>query len=68
MIKFNDYHIFTGEIKQILADFNLPKYKGGKWLKTDDPSYYFGKYVKNYTKNLEIKTNAYDTYTHEYLG
>lgn len=40
MIKFNDYHIFTGEIKEILSTFYLPKYRAGKWLKTDESTYY----------------------------
>lgn len=68
MIEFNSYNIFTGEIKQLLADFNLPKYSGGKWLKTDTPTYTFGQHIRNYTRNLQIKSNAYDSYTHEYLG
>ena len=68
MIKFNDYHIFTGEIKEILSSFYLPKYRGGKWLKTDEAGYYWGKNLKNYTRRLQIKNNAYDSYTHEYLG
>ena len=68
MIKFNDYHIFTGEIKEILSTFYLPKYRAGKWLKTDDSTYYWGKNLKNYTRRLQIKNNAYDSYTHEYLG
>jgi hypothetical protein len=47
MIEFNDYHIFTGEIKQILANFCLPKYRDGKWQKTDEPTYFFGEDLKN---------------------
>ena len=68
MIRFNDNHIFTGQIKQILKEFNLPKYSGGKWHGIDEPGYFFGKRVRNYTRNLQIRNNAYDSYTHEYLG
>lgn len=68
MIEFNDYHIFAGEIKQILANFCLPKYRDGKWQKTDEPTYFFGEDLKNWTRKLKIRTNAYDSYTHEYLG
>lgn len=67
MINFNDYHIFTGQIKELLADFYLPKYRAGKWLKTD-VNYSWGKNLKNYSRRLKIRTNAYDSYTHEYLG
>lgn len=67
MIKFNDYHILTGEIKELLTTFNLPKYRGGKWLKVDS-NYHWGKYIRNYTRRLKINTNSYDSYTHEYLG
>lgn len=31
-------------------------------------NYKFGDKIQNLTKNLEIKSNLYDTYTHEYLG
>lgn len=68
MLEFNDCHIFAGQIKQKLASFNLPKYRGGKWLKTDDPTYFFGEDLGNYTRRLKIRGNAYDSYTHEYLG
>lgn len=130
MFKFNNNHIFTGYIKQLLASFNLPncriytkqhlrykeKYgeespeiiksiirddrddnsnetitryipyiKDGKieeyiQIKTDSgimPPMFFWKEltsypqnrkILNYTKNLKIKNNIYDSYTHEYLG
>jgi len=112
MLKFNNDHIITGYIKQLLADFNLPKYRvytqenanyykinheedqsiistelsglhqrivpyikddkiqyyiDGKWVYAQH-TYNYNKKVKNYTKNLQIKNNIYDSYTHEYLG
>ena len=30
--------------------------------------YAYGDKILNYTKNLQIKSNTYDSYTHEYLG
>lgn len=68
MLKFNNQHIFTGYIKQLLASFNLPKYYKNTWIATTLPNYYYNKKIPNYTKNLEIKSNIYDSYTHEYLG
>lgn len=129
MKKFNSADLFTGYLKQLLHDFNLPKIKvytknhqhycdlhsiespeilGTKRFKQnsgllnvryfpylrngeiqeyieDDkgnwgwqnigtvintvPKYYtYGQKILNYTKNLKIDSNIYDSYTHEYLG
>ena len=137
MLEFNNNHIITGYIKQLLADFNLPKYRvytrefaeyfakngvespeiiatvvsgdhiksipyikddkiqyyvkssetgKGNWItgnilknyskirdKAKDINSYNTKYLynireRNFTKNLQIKNNYYDTYTHNYLG
>lgn len=66
MFKFDNSHIFTGYLKQYLHDFNLPKYSNGKWFV--DNYYIYNQRILNKTKNLEIKNNRYDYYTHEYLG
>ncbi len=124
MEKFNNSTIFTGYLKQLLHNFNLPKYRiythafqkyfdehgeeskevfqtltvgkdpetimyvpyikdnliqeyiDGKWVEVGmrDPqnrhmhNYYEGFKSLNYTKNLKIRNNNYDSYTHEYLG
>lgn len=46
----------------------VPKGWSGKNLPIHEHFYEYGEYVPNYTKNLEIKNNIYDSYTHEYLG
>ena len=124
MEKFNNATIFTGYLKQLLHNFNLPKYRiytrefqkyfdknkkeskevfqtitygqdsettmyvpyikdgliqeyiDGKWVEVGMRdfknrhihNYYEGFKSLNYTKNLKIKNNNYDSYTHEYLG
>ena len=131
MLKFNNANIVTGYIKQLLADFNLPRYRiytkaheayynehgeespeiinsfkktianinldidaaqgtqtsltdhiqyvnyiknnyvqryvEGRW-ETTNIHYHYGKKILNSTKNLIVKNNVYDSYTHEYLG
>lgn len=126
MLKFNNTHIFTGYIKQLLSSFNLPKYRvytkeqeryfiehgeesptvipttlktfhpvtqinpdvgtvdhtyyanyiknnfiqryiNGKWENTN-LHYHYNKHILNHTKQLVVKNNVYDSYTHEYLG
>jgi len=133
METFNNTTLFTGYLKQLLQDFNLPKYRiytkaqqvykekygverydvleteteyysesygkiiypkqlryipyikdnriqeciKGVWydigkkgnVKAEHSrTYTCGERILNYTKNLIIKTNSYDSYTHEYLG
>jgi hypothetical protein len=127
MRKFNTSDLFTGYLKQLLHDFNLPKIKvyskkyldyfknnseespeilssikynknidgnenlnvryfpyirqgriqeyiNNKWYTLGDyissaPKYYtYNQKILNYTKNLQITSNTYDSYTHEYLG
>lgn len=120
MKKFNTSDLFTGYLKQLLHDFNLPKIKvytkkhreyfnkhnkesaeilstsqntdlnvrhfpylkdgqiqeyiGNKWYNISTkvaaaPKFYtYGQKILNYTKNLKINSNVYDSYTHEYLG
>lgn len=67
MIKFNENHIVGNFIKQLLATFNLPKYENGQYLGVDE-NYAWGNKLLNKTKNLVIRNNIYDSYTHEYLG
>lgn len=70
MFNFESQHILTGYIKQLLASFNLPKYINEEegYIITKDYNYYYNKPVKNYTKNLQVQNNIYNSYTHEYLG
>ena len=45
----------------------IQRYVNGKWL--DTPwHYHYNKKELNQTKNLVVKNNTYDSYTHEYLG
>ena len=126
MRKFNTSDLFTGYIKQLLHNFNLPKIKvyteqhrqyalknedkespeilgtvkassdntmknvryfpyikdgeiqeyiNNEWKNVGDRgkikvfrNYVYGEKILNYTKNLKINSNVYDSYTHEYLG
>lgn len=131
MRKFNTSDLFTGYIKQLLHNFNLPKIKvyteqhrqyvlknedknninrespeilgtlkassentiknvryfpyikdgeiqeyiNNEWKNIGDRgsikifrNYVYGEKILNYTKNLKINSNVYDSYTHEYLG
>ena len=120
MKKFNTSDLFTGYLKQLLHDFNLPKIKvytkkhkeyydkykvespeilstsnkdeqnvryfpylrngqlqeyiDNEWTNISTkvgamPKFYtYGQKILNYTKNLKINSNVYDSYTHEYLG
>ena len=50
-----------------IKDNVIQRYIKGRWV----PSplhYHYNKKELNYTKNLKIKNNLYDSYTHEYLG
>lgn len=104
MYRFNNNNLFTGYIKQLLAEFNLPNIhvfapgdkvfegchyiyqnkllKAKKTIKTevnpnvaDDTSifkyidhYRWNDEISNITKNANISTLTYDSYTHAYLG
>lgn len=104
MLTYNNNNIFTGYIKQLLHEFNLPKvkcltrgtrvfkdeiYTDGTYLLrakvpgtfglgelstvTEDTfhiitNYIYGNKYLNITKNLELNSHLYDSYTHQYLG
>lgn len=50
-----------------IKDGHIQRYIDNKWVATNW-SYYYNKKELNQTKNLIIKNNVYDSYTHEYLG
>lgn len=61
-----------------IKDGQIQEYVNDKWqnIRNNDPKlerlalykYTYGDKILNYTKNLKIKSNTYDSYTHEYLG
>ena len=65
MFKFNSDNIFTGYIKQLLATFNLPKYK----VYTKKQADYHRDYLKNvrtlHKSHLEALNNKYEILTIE---
>ena len=68
-------YIKNGEIQEYIEHFNtktnLQEYSWnniGNKLNSALKYYTYGNKILNYTKNLKIKNNIYDSYTHEYLG
>lgn len=59
-----------------IKDGQIQEYVNSKWqnIRTNDikpmalSRYNYGVPILNYTKNLKINSNTYDSYTHEYLG
>ena len=59
MEKFNNTTLFTGYLKQLLHNFNLPKYK----IYTQDQAEYFKKYGQERFDVIETVTKDYDNST-----
>lgn len=59
-----------------IKDGEIQEYVNGKWQNIKENEikvlstfkYVYGEKILNYTKNLKINSNTYDSYTHEYLG
>lgn len=63
MIKYNSDNLLVGYIKEMLKDFNLPKFKP-----VNKPNFKLDDELLNVTKNFKINSLIYDSYTHIYLG
>ena len=57
MLKFNNDHIFTGYLKQLLASFNLPKFR----IYTKENADYYAKYgvEKNIVETVTKTPSGY---------
>lgn len=58
-----------------IKDGEIQEYINNEWKNVGDRgnikifrNYVYGEKILNYTKNLKINSNVYDSYTHEYLG
>ena len=72
-----DQYPTTIKYSPYIKDGKIQEYINGKWETvgfrshnkiTHEHFYTYGNKILNYTKNLQIKNNLYDSYTHEYLG
>ena len=65
-------YIRNNELQEYIIENNVGNWYPKGWRSKDLPAhihyYEYNKYIPNYTKNLEIRNNIYDSYTHEYLG